>query len=1031
MARSIVFGGISGKKPGAYSKISIGGIVPVTPSVGIVGMVGEAEDGVPGEMVTIDDPSIAKNTYGGGPLANALNPIYSPAADVLIPGGPSRVYAIKVNQSTAAALIMNTPSANKVDGKITKDSMIFKTDGDEFSTSDNSDVGSVIEVMLVPDSGGSVTGTENIIGRYEVVATISATEAVLAGLDETSTNLSTGSEITGVEYRRYWPQSVFSAKNYGLGGNSISLDLEAGTVVGSYNMTVAKDDEEEASPDVGGSIIMNAQYTGVPETTIYYADEASAVTDVITTTGALSNFPSHALNHAFVLTSDHATFESGSNFGVHKIKSDTVLTGVRTITAFHSVGTIASIHALDGEILDLTADGLSDTDTVVLPSGWTMDSNVLKNLVIEVDGERRIITANDSNTISVGTAFSATTASKAFKVYYVTDAGVSVYGTEGKATKVMAYATVNGTSQYPVIPVSITEKMTMNQLAAQIRNSGDFTVSILAGTSTTTLASGMDYGPVSNNFGVDIREDGAGLKMDAHALKEWVDNNSALVDMARAIEDASDAYVVSGLEVTDAGGDTVDISAGWIQVGDSVVYHAGTSGYDVSSPISEIYLGTDGAIYNNTSAYPLSVEVVKLADTNGSANVVVNGYLTQFSGLQAPVNAIGGAVPNVVSTPLVLGSQIIHGKIGSVPSLPSADDGSGTTLEDSSANFSDDMEGMTLELDDGTKRRISSVSGTTKLIFKPALADDAEVTSGVGYRITTEGLYGESDNADWQDAAEALLRVRVNHVIPLVSEDLPLVDLDDIHAIFKNHVISAAGAWKNERNVYLSKKGTKDEIIATSQLLNDRNVVLAGVQRPTLLNVDGELEEYPEWGMAVIACGCRAAAEIGLPLTFKFLNIQGLTQDSSWNPDYRTDANVMIDNGVMFAERLVGRGFRFVRDLTTHLKDDNVNFFQDSSNTAVNFITYEIRTGMENAFVGKKAAPGIATAASAASVAAMKAYLDTKIGNYINDVIVAAYNPATTRIKIVGNEAKVVYSVLMINGLDFIKIEEILQLPTS
>jgi hypothetical protein len=69
----------------------------------------------------------------------------------------------------------------------------------------------------------------------------------------------------------------------------------------------------------------------------------------------------------------------------------------------------------------------------------------------------------------------------------------------------------------------------------------------------------------------------------------------------------------------------------------------------------------------------------------------------------------------------------------------------------------------------------------------------------------------------------------------------------------------------------------------------------------------------------------------------------------------------MIAGGILFAEYIQGKGTRFVRDLTTHIQDDNLAFMEGSVRDCVRYIAYGLRTVLEDRYTGIKATPATAS----------------------------------------------------------------------
>jgi hypothetical protein len=228
----------------------------------------------------------------------------------------------------------------------------------------------------------------------------------------------------------------------------------------------------------------------------------------------------------------------------------------------------------------------------------------------------------------------------------------------------------------------------------------------------------------------------------------------------------------------------------------------------------------------------------------------------------------------------------------------------------------------------------------------------------------TGGTRGTSTNANFQSAFDLLLADRANFIVPLISDDLTnqgygsTATFAAVAAQLASHVNLAAGSSKTERGGAMGLDGTKTELITQATTLNEEDIQLCG-QKVTTLDVDRNLVEMDEWAMAVTAVGMRAGApEVGEPITWKYLNTTTLSQDASWDPSDITDANAFIKSGLLFAETVPGKGFRFVRDLTTWSRDDNLALAEGSTRDAVRYVAYGLRTFLEEMFTGVKAVPG-------------------------------------------------------------------------
>jgi hypothetical protein len=313
-------------------------------------------------------------------------------------------------------------------------------------------------------------------------------------------------------------------------------------------------------------------------------------------------------------------------------------------------------------------------------------------------------------------------------------------------------------------------------------------------------------------------------------------------------------------------------------------------------------------------------------------------------------------------------------------------------------------------------------------------------TAGDTFEYFSGAIRGVSTNTNWQDALDELLKVRKQHVVPLISEDLA----NQVHgssatfavvaAQLGAHVSLCRGVEKNECGGYMGIKGTRTQYVARANLFGDQDVALTS-QRLTRLNAAGSASvELDEWSSAVAAAGTRAGMpEVGEPLTHKYLRSDGLDQDASWDPLDRTDANLLIENGCLFAENKEGKGMRWVRDLTTWIADDNLAYAEGSVRDAVRFFTYGLREHLEDKFTGIKAKP--ATAANIKEETA--AFGELMRGEFVivdsidedTGELIHAYHEI--RVTISGDIARVRVEIFPVTGVNFQLTEIFLQLPVQ
>lgn len=283
----------------------------------------------------------------------------------------------------------------------------------------------------------------------------------------------------------------------------------------------------------------------------------------------------------------------------------------------------------------------------------------------------------------------------------------------------------------------------------------------------------------------------------------------------------------------------------------------------------------------------------------------------------------------------------------------------------------------------------------------------------------TGGALGSASNSNFQTGFNFFKTVRINSVIPLVSKDgsaegYGTYDFDTIAAQLKSHITwgwSTVG--KSERNGFIGRNGTKTVLKALAKTLNSGYISVSG-QSIRRVNALGNLVYMPEWAFACVCAGMRNGTDVGEPLTYKYINASGLTQDASWSP--LLDYTEMIDAGIMFAEAVDSGGFRIVVGNTSYGKDANFVWNRESVVQVGGYVSYDLRTALEQKFTGTKAATGIATNIKNFVIARMTDYLEA-------DIIVADdnYKKGYKNLNVVvsGAIATVDVTIFPVQGVDF------------
>lgn len=276
---------------------------------------------------------------------------------------------------------------------------------------------------------------------------------------------------------------------------------------------------------------------------------------------------------------------------------------------------------------------------------------------------------------------------------------------------------------------------------------------------------------------------------------------------------------------------------------------------------------------------------------------------------------------------------------------------------------------------------------------------------------------GVSANSDFVAGFEAFKEERLSIIVPLISKDEGALTIDSINSLAASH---AAWGWsttgRSERHAFVSKLGTKDQVKAAARVVNSGYVSLVA-QSTTVPNRAGDLVNLEPWSFACICAGLRAGAEVGEPLTSKFINVNNLfVADGSWNP--RKDYNEMIDAGVLIGEPMDSGGFRVVLGNTTYGIDPSFVWNRESVVQASGYVAYDLRVNLDLTFTGTKAKTGSAEAIANFIKARMTAYLEADIIVGDDDNEGLGYKKLSVQIN--GNTAAISISITPVQGIDFI-----------
>lgn len=247
---------------------------------------------------------------------------------------------------------------------------------------------------------------------------------------------------------------------------------------------------------------------------------------------------------------------------------------------------------------------------------------------------------------------------------------------------------------------------------------------------------------------------------------------------------------------------------------------------------------------------------------------------------------------------------------------------------------------------------------------------------------------GGTSNSSFQNGFDAMLGVRANVVVPLVSQDASdditdsLTDaastytVDAVNLQADSHCRLASNTTnRSERLCFVSKKDTFANSYAAAKALNSEFSQMV-IQDVDVINVNGDIETQPPYVNAAIAAGLRAGAGVGEAITFKYANINGFSHQ-----DYNAKTNIetAIRYGLCVLEAPDAGGFRYVLDNTTYQKDANFVFNRGNVFSAAQYVVYNLRSILESIFVGTSVSANNATSVKSVATQVLTQFRDDNI----------------------------------------------------
>jgi len=319
------------------------------------------------------------------------------------------------------------------------------------------------------------------------------------------------------------------------------------------------------------------------------------------------------------------------------------------------------------------------------------------------------------------------------------------------------------------------------------------------------------------------------------------------------------------------------------------------------------------------------------------------------------------------------------------------------------------------------------VASQSQLISMSQSANAEGLPANVGPVFLAGAVRGASANSNFQAGFDALLAVRCNEVVPLVSQDASALissgdtdpassfTIDAVNLQALTHCITASNTKnRSERNCYVSKKASFAAAQAAAQALNHERASML-FQDVQVLGADGNLKLVDPWAAACMVAGIQAGTEVGTPATFKFVNANAIKHQ-----DYnsKTQVDLAIDAGLLPLEEADSGGFRVVVHNTTYGIDANFVWNRVSVVEAADYVAYNLRQQLEAIFIGNKAATGTAQSIKNTIISIMDSFLRANI--IVGDDTNKNLGFKDLNVVLNGNTAYVDVTITPVQGVDFI-----------
>lgn len=282
-------------------------------------------------------------------------------------------------------------------------------------------------------------------------------------------------------------------------------------------------------------------------------------------------------------------------------------------------------------------------------------------------------------------------------------------------------------------------------------------------------------------------------------------------------------------------------------------------------------------------------------------------------------------------------------------------------------------------------------------------------TIGVPANIELKNLAGGTSGevpASWGSILDKVANLGAYYIVPLTDEPAIHAEVSQLTREESNNgntLRAFVGAGLNE--------GLNELKARQMQLLNPR-VGLVGNSGKRKMS-DGRVYNFPAYMFAALIAGVSSGLAIGEPITYKHVNIEAL--DRIFKGD---ELDQLDDSGVIMVEFVRNRAtthFRIVSEATTYNSDREPVRNRIGLGEISDFLTTDLRDILDSEFIGTR----VQNTSASILKNRVESFLDSqmKVGGLIVD-----YSPDDVQVIITGRSARISFTVIPAQGLDYINV---------